>query len=130
METMQLKAVKTTVALSAILALSGCVIAVTESGGSRSETRSSWQAQQDLNRSTIHSAALGTSIEDIRGRLGEADFTEAFARDDGEYRVLFYRTHHMRSDGKTTRDETTPIAFRDGALVGFGEDFYRRLINP
>ncbi len=124
-----MKAVKTTVALSAILALSGCVIAVTE-GGSRSETRTSWQAQQDLNRSTIHAAALGSSIEDIRGRLGEADFTEAFVRNDGEYRVLFYRTHHMRSDGKTTRDETTPVIFRDGALVGFGDDFYRRLVNP
>lgn len=30
--------------------------------------------------SAIHSAALGTSIDDIRNRLGEADFTEAFYR--------------------------------------------------
>ena len=31
------------------------------------------------------------------------------------------RTHRTHSDGDTTRDETTPLVFEDGKLVGIGE---------
>jgi hypothetical protein len=35
--------------------------------------------------------------------------------------VLLYRTRLVREDGRTTRDETTPLVFVDGELVGWGE---------
>jgi hypothetical protein len=111
----------------AAVALQGCVIAVHDGDSSTGKSRTEWRAQQELNQSFIHSLDMGVSIAEVQRRLGDPDFTEAFGADDGEYRVLFYRTHHVRSDGKTTREETTPIVCLDGAVVGFGEDYYRRL---
>lgn len=111
------------------VSLQGCVIAIGD-GVARSERgQAGWQTQQEHNRAFIHSLGMGVPIESVQAYLGEPDFSEAFHRDDGEYRVLFYRTHHVRSDGKTTRDETTPVVFREGEVIGFGEDFYRRLMN-
>ena len=43
------------------------------------------------------------------------------------YEVLFFRTHRTHSDGETTKDECTPLVFRDGVLIGFGDKAYRQL---
>jgi len=36
-------------------------------------------------------------------------------------RVLYDRTHHSNSDGKTTRGESTLLVVIDDQLVGWGE---------
>jgi hypothetical protein len=40
---------------------------------------------------------------------------------------LFYRTQRKHSDGETTRDETTPLVFRDNRLIGWGDGVYNDL---
>ncbi|HBO12182.1 MAG TPA: hypothetical protein DD491_05290, partial [Halieaceae bacterium] len=57
-------------------------------------------------------------------RLGTPADSEAFTRDGEEFRVLFYRTRHRHSDGETSRDETTPVVFRNDELVGWGQRVY------
>ena len=44
--------------------------------------------------------------------------------DGSEIEVLFFRTRHRHSDGETTPDETTPLVFVDGELVGWGAAAY------
>ena len=66
-------------------------------------------------------AIHGTTRTD---RLGTPADSEAFTRDGEEVRVLFYRTQHRHSDGETSRDETTPLVFRSGELVGWGQRVY------
>lgn len=46
----------------------------------------------------------------LRARLGR------------RHRVLFFRTQHRHSDGETSRDETTPLVFRNDTLIGWGDD--------
>ena len=99
--------------------LSGCVIAVNsdkwdEDGGSR-------ERRQDSNAQAIKAMTLGRSVDDVQAQLGEPDFREAFLRDGAEFMVLFYRTQRMKGDGRTTKEETTPLVFVDGALEGSGE---------
>lgn len=105
--------------------MTGCVIAV---GTGADEMRSDWQKTEAKNRQTINELALGQSMADVKLKLGEPNFVEAFQGKDGEYRVLFYRTHRTHGDGDTTRDETTPLVFRNGALSGIGSESYQRAV--
>ncbi len=86
-----------------------------------------WQDRQDKNRARINDLELGMSRDTVAGRLGTPDFTEAFTKDGKDMRVLFYRTQHRHSDGETTKDETTPLVFSDGKLIGWGHDTYDTL---
>jgi hypothetical protein len=120
---------KLAVAALATVMASGCVLVVADGEVVGNGKRDSALEQQKYNRIAVPKIALGTAIDDVRDDLGEPHFSEAFSRDDGEYRVLFYRTHRTHQDGDTTRDETTPVVFRDGAVIGIGDDFYQRLID-
>lgn len=109
---------------------SGCVLHVSEDGvssGYDGDWGDSWRDRQERNRKAIARLELGTPVDEVEHELGSPDFSEAFVGADGEYRVLFYRTHHRHSDGDTTRDETTPVVFRDGRVYGFGDDVYGQL---
>ena len=64
---------------------------------------------------------VGCDEISVRGEFGKPDFNESFMRKGKEFVVLYYRTRHVESDGITTKDETTPLVFVDGALVGWGE---------
>lgn len=97
--------------------LSGCVVAIGNDGFQEDEK---WEQDQQRNSRYINSVQIGTSITAIRADLGEAEFQDSFQRQGEIYEVLHYRTHHRKSDGRTTRDETTPMVFIDGALVGYG----------
>lgn len=113
-------------ALAALLA-TGCVIVTDrDDWDDHDSDSSSWQEAQRRNADYIDGLRLGVSIEKVRGALGRADFSDAFRDDHGEVLVLRYRTHHRHSDGKTTRDETTPLVFVNGHLEGWGEDALRR----
>ena len=102
----------------AVPALSGCVVAV---GDVKTDREADWQEMERENRNTISQLEPGMTIENVRTRLGTPEFSESMEFDDGDYRVLFYRTQRREADGMTTRDETTPLIFRDGLLVEWGE---------
>jgi hypothetical protein len=65
---------------------------------------------------------LNDSRQSVVEQLGAPDFSEAFSKKDDSYRVLFYRTQHEHSDGETTKDETTPLVFKNDRLIGWGQD--------
>ena len=108
-----------TIFLPAILALSlsGCVIAVNTDGFEDGN----WYSRQARNAKKIESLEIGKSEISVRDEFGDPDFVESFLRENDSYVVLFYRTRHIEHDGVTTRDETTPLVFVDGSLVGWGD---------
>jgi outer membrane protein assembly factor BamE (lipoprotein component of BamABCDE complex) len=112
------------VGLAAVL-VSGCVVSVGGNRGSSGE--SGWQQIERENREAIARLSKGMYVEEVRSRMGTPDFLESFSRDGYAYQVFFYRTHRVKADGMTTRDETTPLIFEDGFLVGWGEAAWRDL---
>lgn len=83
-----------------------------------------WQERETFNLKQIGQLDLGVMKDDVIRLLGSPDISEAKMTDDGHVQVLFYRTHHVTSDGITTRDECTPLLFRDNTLVAWGENAY------
>ncbi|MCG8464475.1 MAG: DUF3192 domain-containing protein [Xanthomonadales bacterium] len=102
--------------VSSALLLGGCVIHVDDSY----DDEPNWREQQRDNQAQIQLLELGTSVQEVRERMGPADVTEAFQADGRDYRILRYRTQHRHADGETTPDETTPLLFENGRLVGWG----------
>ncbi len=110
-----------TTALATTLALSGCVIVNGEPGWVGS---SDWEREQKRNSEAIANLDIGMERSTVVGRLGTPSFSEAYTREGDEYRVLFFRTRHRHSDGDTTRDETTPLVFKNDTLIGWGDEVY------
>lgn len=86
-----------------------------------------WQSRELINRKAIQVLQLGTSITQIADSMGTADFNEIVISGDDTYQVLFYRTQRTIEDGMTTKDECTPLVFKDQNLVGWGQDFFNSL---
>ncbi len=116
---------KTFVAAALALSLSGCVVAV--GGKHEFDDNSNWKKTQRHNQQQINQLTLDMSAEDIRTLLGAPDFTESFTKDGDTVQVLFYRTHHHKSDGKTTKEECTPLIFKQNRLTGWGDKAYQYL---
>lgn len=108
---------RTLAVLPLALILSGCVVAI----GNDDDWDESWSERQRENREAIADLELGLRRATVVERLGTPDFSESFLRDGQEFVVLFYRTHRRHGDGETSRDETTPLVFVDGDLVGWGD---------
>ncbi|NRB24951.1 DUF3192 domain-containing protein [Shewanella sp.] len=83
-----------------------------------------WEDRQVYNNSQLTDITIGQSLSDIKLLMGKADFSEAKITGDVALQVLFYRTHHAQSDGVTTRDECTPLLFKDQKLIAWGSDTY------
>ncbi len=84
-----------------------------------------WQERETFNLKQIGRLDLGIQKGDVIRLLGSPDISEAKATSDGEeLLVLFYRTHHVKSDGITTRDECTPLLFKNDQLIAWGADAY------
>lgn len=114
---------KTTMAiLWSVLLLQGCVIAV----NTDEERWSDWRKEQNRNEARIRGLEMGVGLAAVEEELGNPDFVDTFMRDGVNYRVLYYRTRKVHGDGRTTRDETTPVVFADGKLVGWGESAVAR----
>ena len=112
--------VKLITASMAVLSLSGCIII----GGEHGWDSGDWKVEQARNREVISQLQIGAERSAVIDRLGAPNFSEAYTRDGEEYRVLFYRTQRRHSDGDTTRDETTPLVFRNDSLIGWGDEVY------
>ncbi|MEZ9539844.1 DUF3192 domain-containing protein [Shewanella sp. 10N.286.51.B8] len=94
----------------------------------RPEDRS-WQERQEFNHKMLSEIIIGQTIDSIRQLMGRADFSEAKASSDGSFQIMFYRTHHVTSDGQTTKDECTPLLFKDGELIAWGQETYEQFLQ-
>lgn len=84
-----------------------------------------WREREIFNRKYIGRLEIGTHRDEVLRLLGPPDISEARTTKDGRnILILFYRTQHVRSDGITTRDETTPLLFTNDELISWGEPAY------
>ena len=104
------------------LGLSGCVVSV--GGDGEYGHHSDWEDKEQKNRQHISRLQLGASYQQTLNRMGIAEFNELYGKGDDNYHVLFYRTQRIESDGITTKDECTPLVFKNDALVGWGDNAY------
>ncbi|OIM99919.1 hypothetical protein BFR57_05030 [Idiomarina sp. MD25a] len=102
------------------LSLSGCIV-VSEPSWDKDDPQYDQIHDERGNRQAIAKLALNADFESVRNNLGTPDFSERWIEDDNEYQVLFYRTQRVHADGMTTKDECTPIVFKNGALIGTGQ---------
>lgn len=104
--------------------LTGCVIAVSDG---EAETHwagndsASWQTKHKNNREAISELKMDSSYQSVLTTLKTPNFTELLKKGDDVYQVLFYATHSIHSDGKMTKDECTPLVFKNDKLVGIGD---------
>lgn len=84
-----------------------------------------WQERETYNARQIGQLEFGMSKDDVIRMLGSPDINEAKETASGNYQVLFYRTHHVTSDGITTKDECTPLLFQNNKLSAWGTDAYK-----
>ena len=98
--------------------LGGCI----SINGSHSWDDKDWESNQAENRKIISELVIGAERSNVLTRMGTPSFSEAFVKDDDQFNILFYRTHHTDSDGETTKDETTPLVFENDKLIGWGDD--------
>ena len=87
-----------------------------------------WDERQTYNQNYINTLSVEDTIskEAIIDRLGPPDITEAKILEDKTYQVMFYRTTHQKSDGITTKDECTPLLFKDGKLIAWGKSAFEQ----
>ncbi len=104
--------------------LSGCIYVHGDGEWDGSwDNSSDWEDTQDDNLRHINRLDLGIERTAVLTKMGSPAFTEAFQDKDGNnITILFYRTHRSHGDGKTTKDETTPLVFKNDKLTGWGND--------
>lgn len=88
-----------------------------------------WEDRQVYNSQKLNDLNLGQDISEVKTLFGKADFSEAKSLKDGQLQVLFYRTQHDKSDGITTKEECTPLIFKDNKLVAWGNDTYKQYLE-
>lgn len=109
-------------ALPLTLGLTGCVVKV---GGDDDGSYSyDFNDREYDNRKKIASLQVNSSFADVQNSLGVADFNEVYEKNGESVQVLFYRTNRKHKDGITTKDECTPLIFKNGQLVSWGDKAY------
>jgi len=88
-----------------------------------------WEDRQAYNRAKLTEITIGQSIGEVKMMFGKADFSEAKISNEQNLQILFYRTQHIESDGETTKEECTPLLFKQGKLVAWGEDTYQQYLT-
>jgi hypothetical protein len=88
-----------------------------------------WDDRQAYNLQQLSHIKLGQTLDEIVTLMGEADFVEAKTFDGKTLQIMFYRTHHIKGDGITTKDECTPLLFDDEKLIAFGQDTFEQYVN-
>lgn len=100
--------------------LQGCIIVADGEHGD-SYSSSDFRKQEAENRRMISALSDSATVAYVRETMGTPDFANRTTVDGVRYDVLYYRTHRVEADGNTTKDECTPLVFKDGVLVGTGE---------
>lgn len=114
---------KLTLLVITAIFLNGCVIVA----GDRDWDNESWKDKQSINRQYISELSLSMNRNEVLEKMGVPNFSDALVKDGEEYRVLYYRTQRTQSDGETTRDETTPLVFKNDKLIGWGHEALKHL---
>ena len=99
--------------------LTACVVSIGNDGYDDGEEE--WKSRQEKNLRYINRLDLGTAMNVVEADLGTPDFSDSFQRNGEVFHVIYYRTQHEESDGKTSKEETTPLVFIEKSLVGWGE---------
>ena len=99
--------------------LTGCVVAV--NNDEQPNNSSSWEKTFEKNRKAIANMQISEDYQTVINKLGTPNFSELVRLDETEYRVLYYATNSIHSDGKVTKDECTPVVFKDQKLMGWGD---------
>jgi hypothetical protein len=123
---MKSKILATALMVGTGLMMTGCVLNVGDHGSGK---YGSSEASEQQNRENIGKLILGMDMQQVTLLMGTADINEAFiAKDSAQnIQVLFYRTQWNKGDGKTTKDECTPIVLRDNQLIGWGDAAYNMI---
>lgn len=112
-------------ALIATPFLSGCIVAVSdgeaEYGWKSKHNGKNWQAHQKSNRDKIANLVSGADYSAVIQQFDTPDFSELVSKGNTVFQVLYFSTNSKHSDGKVTKDECTPLVFKDGKLIGFGQ---------
>lgn len=107
--------------VAASLSLQGCIVVADGDGVREWDNLAQHERVERDNRRVIASLTEGDALAPIQAELGTPNFSELVVDNGTRYRVLYYRTHRVTADGETTKDECTPLVFRDDQLIGTGE---------
>jgi len=108
--------------IGASLTLSGCVISI--DGENEQSYGSDWQDIEQKNRRAITKLQPSLTLNDVSSRMASPDFNEYYENKGDSYQILYFRTHRNEGDGVTTKDECTPLIFKNGVLTGWGDTAY------
>lgn len=117
------------VLIPVVFVLNACMVVVDGDKSSKSSRSNSWEQIEKTNRDEIARLESGQALSTIMNTMGTPDFDESLKLGSETYRVLYYRTHRKVADGMTTRDECTPLVFRNGELVGWGDNQIKVLLE-
>lgn len=106
--------------------LTGCII-VADGDGDYDNISSSFQDREYENRKKIARLELNTNYDQVQNNLGVPDFNETYDKDGELIQVLFYRTNRKHKDSMTTKDECTPLVFKNGQLISWGDNAYHQI---
>lgn len=82
-------------------------------------SRMQWNDREAFNRKYIAqlSQLPAPERQQVIRRLGGPDITEAVKVQQDIYQLMYYRTKRSISDGITTKDECSPLLFKNQRLI-------------
>lgn len=101
--------------------LTGCVIAVDGKGEWDANTMHSSHDTAYENRKKLAELEADMSFSDVKKKMGVPDFNETYEKNGEKIQVLYYRTNRKHADSMTTKDECTPLIFKENVLVSWGD---------
>ena len=115
------------IALPLTSTLSGCVIAVGGDDKDGFSCSSDYTDREQANREHLTQLRLDMSFEHVKNFMGTPDFNESYNKEGAPIQVLFYRTQRTTKDGMTTKNECTPLIFKNNQLISWGDTAYSQL---
>ena len=55
--------------------------------------------------------------------------TEIYSNDIDVYKILYFYTDLVKTDGFITDEELTPIIFKNNKLIGWGRDVWKKIVD-
>ena len=104
--------------------LSGCIIVNSENDGPANHHE---YQQHKTIKEKISLLDLGATREEVVEVLGNPDVSKAYELEDGAYYVLYYNTGRKHNDNESVKPVSTPLVFKDGLLVGWGDEILATL---
>ncbi|WP_371189163.1 DUF3192 domain-containing protein [Thalassotalea maritima] len=109
------------------LALSGCIVVAPGSDGDYSHFTADHEEREYQNRKKIARLTVGMEYLAAQDYLGVPDFSEVYDKNGESIQVLYYRTNRVHADSQTTKDECTPLVFKNGKLSSWGDSAYQQI---